>query len=314
MKLSKIVCLAVLIGLLAGGTVLTLITDDPAGAVIGFAQSQYDKITQHRKEFLRGFLGIPEYIPYKCDTNNLQIPITRDLHERMTDSVVKINFTPDGAPECNKGRLASGTGVVIFADDAKSFILTNRHIGGDSTQCGQLVQIRDFYMPVPGKTIAIFDKADLSLIQVDIKLTVSPIASSSPAMFEQVVLIGNPLGELWITETGFKSKDELIPVIDSWAQQMTLHTYPGNSGSPVFNLSGEVSSLIFAGYRGMYNMGFSIPLSSIKQFLGDIDFPNVVPQDFHKKEPEISLFMKKTMQSYFYPILVTDGQGNIIQN
>ena len=207
----------------------------------------------------------------------------------MLDASVKIRFNADfgGDGVCEEELNNCASGVVIYSDDSKSYILTNRHVGGTSVKCGQGIQARNFYTTLQSKTIAMSEKADLALLQVDVPLVVAPIAEVEPVLYEQVVLMGQPLCMDWITETGFKSKLEKVFVLGTWANEMTLHTYPGNSGSPVYNMSGEVSQLVFAGFRGMYNIGYTVPLVEIKTFLDEIGFPDnitVIDQERDKED------------------------------
>ncbi len=60
----------------------------------------------------------------------------------------------------------------------------------------------------------------------------------------------------------------LMPVcvahIDAW--ESTIDTYPGNSGSPVFDASGQVTGVIFASDRRTHRGSF-IPLDALRDFL-----------------------------------------------
>ncbi|MBU0994976.1 MAG: serine protease [Proteobacteria bacterium] len=49
--------------------------------------------------------------------------------------------------------------------------------------------------------------------------------------------------------------------------QVNMPTYPGSSGSPVFDKNGHFVSIVKARFRGTDSIGFLIPLSTLKAFL-----------------------------------------------
>lgn len=229
------------------------------------------------------------------------------LHSSLSfaeDAVVKIRFVQDTDPDgCTSDRMACGTGVVIYADHGKSYILTNKHIGGSSTYCGQKVFTQNRFDPVPSSTIAVSDKTDLALLQVNTPLVATNIASKELDIGESAMVVGAPYCQDWVLDTGYTSRKSLN-VLGSWAHRLALHTYPGNSGSPVYDNDGSVTGLIYAGHRGIPSMGFYIPLESIQDFLSSINFPEVEPATYEK--PKVidipPIILNKKESKYYHPI------------
>ena len=98
---------------------------------------------------------------------------------------------------------------------------------------------------------------------------------------DQVVAIGNPLGELTSTLTvGYISAKERDVTTDGFAINM-LQTdaaiNSGNSGGPLFNMRGEVIGITTAKYSGtsssgatIEGVGFAIPIDDVSSLLSDL--------------------------------------------
>ena len=81
-----------------------------------------------------------------------------------------------------------------------------------------------------------------------------------------VFAVGNPLGlersvSQGIISTLNRNFEGLIYL------QTDAAINPGNSGGPLFNLRGEVVGVNSLGFRGADNLGFSIPIPYVKDFL-----------------------------------------------
>ena len=266
-----------LLGALIGVTAMDVTVDKEVTTkqmkkAIGGAIALYDYIQDRviigrNKEEIQPFKGQAEYIG----------DIPDKIFKRMYDSVVRIHFVPDGSKgACDTGRQACGTGTVIASTDTHSYILTNKHIGGASLMCGQMIESPQHMGPIKGATVYVSSQADLALIKAERPLRVSPLANKPLKLHDRTAVVGCPWCLEWFTDTGYVSKENMM-VLGSWAEQLASHTYPGNSGSPVFNMAGEVSGVIFAGIRGMHNVGFNIPWESMMTFLSEAGYPNNLP-------------------------------------
>ncbi len=98
---------------------------------------------------------------------------------------------------------------------------------------------------------------------------------------DQVVAIGNPLGELTNSLTvGYVSAKERMVSTDGTVitmMQTDAAINPGNSGGPLFNMKGEVVGITTAKYSGttssgasIEGIGFAIPIDDVMELLDDL--------------------------------------------
>ena len=106
-------------------------------------------------------------------------------------------------------------------------------------------------------------------------------SSSDLIVGDQVLVVGNPLGELTSTLTvGYISaKDRVITTDGSQINmlQTDAAVNSGNSGGPIFNMNGEVVGIITAKYSGtsgsgatIEGIGFAIPMDDVVKKLQDL--------------------------------------------
>jgi len=211
--------------------------------------------------------------------------------ENMHKSVVRIEFDSSGADKCDFRKFYScGTGVVVYSEPGKSFILTNAHIASPSKKCDALIYTYNKSDPIVGKVVAVSNRTDLGIIEVDKELTSVNLSKKDNDYLDDISIIGSPFCNNWYYEKGYATKFDII-VLGSLANQLSVHTYPGNSGSPVYNSNGNLTGLIFAGSRVMANVGYYIPLKSIERFFKDINFPNIELED-EEIEKSIQIFIQ----------------------
>jgi len=154
-----------------------------------------------------------------------------------------------------------GSGFIVSADGT---ILTNAHVVDGATEVVvKLTDRREFKAKVIGSD----KKSDIAVIKIDAKdLPVVSFGSSDKlAVGEWVVAIGSPFGFDNSVTAGIVSAkarslptDNFVPFI-----QTDVPVNPGNSGGPLFNLSGEVvgiNSQIFSESGGFQGISFAIPI------------------------------------------------------
>lgn len=193
----------------------------------------------------------------------------------------------------NKGETGGGTGVILKSGPDKSLVLTNGHVC-EVVSNGGLVHSSKRKVAVERFTKS--DQHDLCMLEVVGDLGVNTdIASRAPKLMDTTYVAGHPylfpttvsqghfsnsmiikiiLGVKKCTKEDFKKNAFYcmyfggIPLI----RELNTNTVsnliaPGNSGSAVYNDSGEVIGLIFAGAgRGM-SPGIIVPYEYVKSFV-----------------------------------------------
>lgn len=187
-----------------------------------------------------------------------------------TQKVINI-FDPFSIPKNQSSTI--GTGFVV---SEKGIIVTNKHVVSDEntkytiiTRDGKKYEVRKIYRdPV----------LDLAIIQVDGNdLKALELGDSSKLKVGQITIaIGNALGRFTNTVTtgvvsglgrrvtagdpfsgSTESLDNLI--------QTDAAINPGNSGGPLLNSAGQVVGVNVATTEGAQNIGFAIPINSVKK-------------------------------------------------
>ena len=214
--------------------------------------------------------------------------------EKASPSVVAIGattrtfnpFDPFSLPRSQNSTI--GTGFVI---SERGIIVTNKHVVADPdikynvvTKDGKKFEIRKIYRdPV----------LDLAIVQVDANdLKVLELGDSSKLKVGQTIIaIGNALGRFTNTVTTgvvsglgrrvvagdpfsgtAESLDDLI--------QTDAAINPGNSGGPSLNSAGQVVGVNVATTEGAQNIGFAIPINSVKKITDEFIATGSVSRPF----------------------------------
>lgn len=214
--------------------------------------------------------------------------------EKTSPSVVAIGisrrvlnpFDPFAVPKKEDSTI--GTGFVV---SSKGIIVTNKHVVSETgtrftvvTKDGQKYETRRIYRdPV----------LDLALVQIEAtSLKGLDLGDSSKLKVGQTAIaIGNALGKFTNTITtgvvsglgrrviagdpfsgAAESLDNLI--------QTDAAINPGNSGGPLLNLLGEVVGVNVATTEGAQNIGFAIPINSVKPIIDEFLQKGAVSRPF----------------------------------
>ncbi len=157
----------------------------------------------------------------------------------------------------------AGSGVIISTD---GYIITNNHVIEGATKITvRLTDGTEYEATLIGSD----SQADIAIIKIDAKeLTFAVIGNSDKLMVgEEVLAIGNPLGEL-----GGSVTNGIISALD---REMTIEGQtmrllqtnaainPGNSGGGLFNMKGELIAIVNAKSSGLgiEGLGFAIPIN-----------------------------------------------------
>jgi serine protease Do len=169
-------------------------------------------------------------------------------------------FPPDVIPR-DRQTQSVGSGFIISDD---GYIMTNAHMVDDADEViVKLTDRREFKARVIGKD----RRSDVALIKIDAK-GLPKVRIGDPGRLkvgEWVVAIGSPFGfENSVTAGIVSAKGRSLPD-ENYVPfiQTDVAVNPGNSGGPLFNLSGEVvgiNSQIYTRTGGYMGVSFAIPI------------------------------------------------------
>jgi serine protease Do len=246
-------------------------------------------------------------LPVAAQRTPAGLPSVSELAESLTDSVVNISTTqiakgPEGVPlpkvpkgspfedlfedffnkrggQSQSERKVSSLGSGFVIDGTEGLIVTNNHVidGADEIY----VNFHDGSKLKVDKVLGTDTKTDLALLKVTPKtpLKAVPLGSSDTLKVgDWVMAIGNPFGLGGSVTVGIisaKQRDINAGPYDEFLQTDAAIN-KGNSGGPLFNMSGEVigvNTAIISPTGGSIGIGFAIPsdtvtsiVSQLKQF------------------------------------------------
>ena len=170
--------------------------------------------------------------------------------------------------------VASGSGFILSED---GYVVTNFHVVEGATSVN--VVLYDG-RTLPAGLVGYDSTNDIALLKVEANgLDPVELGSSDDLIVgDQVVAIGNPLGELTSTLTaGYVSAKERTVSTDGTVINMIqtdAAINSGNSGGPLFNMKGEVVGITTAKYSGasssgatIEGIGFAIPIDDVLEEL-----------------------------------------------
>ena len=204
-----------------------------------------------------------------------------DLVRRVKPSVVSVlTYDLKGEP------LISGSGFFIRPGE----VMTNMHVikGAHRVEIHTLEGKGRTY-PVTG-ALAIDDEADLALLKVDLPAERSrplPMTSTLPDEGEQIFVIGNPLRLEGSVSDGIVSAIREVPDLGRIIQ-VTAPVSHGNSGSPLFNMRGEVIGIVTVKVTNGQNINLALGVSRMTALRGGelVSFDQVSAKGKPGTQPE----------------------------
>lgn len=187
----------------------------------------------------------------------------------------RVGFDPFSGPYAEESGI--GTGFII---DPDGLLLTNRHVVADTR--GEYTVVTKDKKTYPVKEIHRDTVNDLAILKIDAQGLPSLTLGESGRLKvgQTVVAIGNALGRFSNTVTkgvvsglgrgltaqqGFgQGAEQLEDVI-----QTDAALNPGNSGGPLLDLSAQVVGINVAISQGAQNIGFSVPIDSVKPVIDE---------------------------------------------
>ena len=172
---------------------------------------------------------------------------------------------------------SSGTGFILSED---GYIISNYHVVEGAQKLTVITYMGDEY---EAKLVGFDQMNDVAILKVEANnLAPVTIGSSDDLIVgDQVVAIGNPLGELTssLTVGYISAKDRTINTDGNLINMMQTDAAinPGNSGGPLFNMKGEVIGITTAKYSGstgsgasIEGIGFAIPIADVMAMAEDL--------------------------------------------
>jgi S1-C subfamily serine protease len=181
-----------------------------------------------------------------------------ELVRRVKPSVVAI-ITYDSKGEA----LMTGSGFFIRPGE----VVTNLHVMRGAARAEiKTLEAKGRIYPVAG-TLAVDQEGDLTLLSVNMPVErqrKSELATSMPEEGETIVVIGNPLRLEGSVSSGIVSAVREVPNVGRIIQ-ITAPISHGNSGSPVFNLHGQVVGVVTVKVTNGQNINLAISFTRVDE-------------------------------------------------
>jgi serine protease Do len=269
---------AAILGLLAGGSAVSLATQTPppanAGLNTNYAYTGYADLVQAVKPAVVNVRVEREASGDEMAQGPMADPEMRRFFER---------FFGEQGPGQGQGPMrmpqhpherqrGEGSGFIVSAE---GLIVTNAHVAGGADK---ITVSLDDGTELPAKLKGIDEKTDLALIEVSAGKPLPYVTfgdSSKVRVGDAVVAVGNPFGLGGTVTSGIVSatgREIGSGPYDDFLQ-IDAPINRGNSGGPTFNLKGEVvgiNSAIFSPSGGSVGIGFAISSNLAKQVIADL--------------------------------------------
>ena len=175
----------------------------------------------------------------------------------------------------------AGSGVVFDQNDkGYTYIVTNYHVIDGADEISVRIKDGDSYSDYVAEYIAGDSAEDIAVIGIKyVEHTFEDLVfaqSDKLLVGEQVVAIGNPLGQLGgtVTDGIISALDREIIIGDNTMTllQTNAAINPGNSGGGLFNMAGELVGIVNAkqSSTGIEGLGFAIPSDVVYKDIQDI--------------------------------------------
>ena len=204
-----------------------------------------------------------------------------EITNSVSKSVVSIitNTSTTGSFFTGQVSQAAGTGFILSSD---GYIATNKHVVANATKIGVILDDGSTYEDV--ELIGTDPINDFAIIKIKDVKDLTPIKigdSKTTNIGQQVVAIGNALGTYQnsVTSGIISGKGRSLTASDS--SRTTYETLSdmiqtdaaingGNSGGPLVNAAGEVIGINTAYASQGNNVGFAIPINSVKGIMAGV--------------------------------------------
>ena len=197
-----------------------------------------------------------------------------DVYDMTADTVVEITTEKvvTGYWMNSYVTQGAGSGVIISSD---GYILTCNHVIDGAKSITVITTDGSSY---EASVVGTDAENDIAVLKINATNLQSAVLgdSDSVRVGEQIVAIGNPLGELGgSTTTGIvsaKSRNVTIEGTEMNVMQIDAAVNPGNSGGALFNMYGELIGIVNAKEvdEDVEGIGFAIPINNVKSIISDL--------------------------------------------
>jgi serine protease Do len=222
--------------------------------------------------------SLPDFTTLAEDYSSSVVNVSVVRKQKEKDNSKKMRQTPPGSPfdffnderfrdyfrnqpQKRTPQRTAGSGFIISKD---GFVVTNNHVVEEAETIKITLSNDEVY---DAEVIGLDPRMDLALLKIESKEGFSFVSfgnSKESKVGEWVVAIGNPFGLGGTVTAGIISA--LGRNIGSGPYDRFIQTdapiNKGNSGGPLFNMSGEVigvNTMIYSQTGGSVGIGFSIP-------------------------------------------------------
>ncbi|BCA56805.1 putative Serine/cysteine peptidase, trypsin-like [Nitrospira sp. KM1] len=209
-----------------------------------------------------------------CALNTPEEINTVRVYKKMSAATVLITSAYASSHHVNQD-LGKGIGSGVLIDD-QGLIATNAHVVQGAAKL--TVTLHDGAR-LPAELIGSDMVSDVALLRVAVQKGKYPHAhlgnSDKLEVGQKVIAIGHPFGLGYAMSTGiisgfgklWETKQE---VFQDRIIQTTTPINPGNSGGPLVDSDDRVIGLNTAILMGAQNIGFAIPINTVKTVMGEL--------------------------------------------
>lgn len=242
------------------------------GCGLGFGISAYQKVSKPLTLLSGGADG---------NSANFVEGSIAEIADKVSRSVVSIVTSTKTTDFFGKDyeAAAAGTGIIVTED---GYILTNKHVINGATDINVVLDDGTTYDDV--ELVALDPLNDVAFLKIkDVSGLTSATLGDSKTLNvgQQVMAIGNALGQYQNTVTvgvvsglgrSVTASDDSGYNVETLTDmiQTDAAINSGNSGGPLVNAAGEVIGINTATSASAENMGFAIPISSVKGMLAQL--------------------------------------------
>lgn len=226
--------------------------------------------------------GNPGQISRDSNSANFTEGSITSIANAVSKSVVSIVTSTDQKSFFSNettSQTAAGTGFILSSD---GYVATNKHVVSGASKIGVILDNGTAYEDV--ELVGTDPLNDFAIIKINNVNNLSPVKlgdSKTTSAGQQVVAIGNALGAYQnsVTSGIISGKGRSLTATDSGRTQYeTLSDMiqtdaainGGNSGGPLVNAAGEVIGINTAYASQGNNVGFAIPISSVKGIIKNV--------------------------------------------